>query len=81
MPNGYYQVFVIGTDHQLWTRWNGPSGLVAWSDQLGGWCNEDVRPTYKASGWALTLRCMGKDGLYWINKRSTGGAWTGWRPE
>ncbi|WP_285686846.1 hypothetical protein [Actinoplanes sp. NBRC 103695] len=81
MPNDYYEVFVIGTDHKVWTKWSGSFGLSAWTDQLGGRCNGARRLTYKASGWNVTLRCTGMDGLYWINKRNTAGAWTGWRPE
>jgi hypothetical protein len=81
MPNGYYQVFVVGTDHKLWTRWNSKAGLAAWTDRLGGRCQGTVRPRFKASGYNVTVRCYGMDDNYWINTRNTAGAWTGWRTD
>lgn len=93
MPNNYFEVFVIGTNHTVYTQWSSSSGLSGWNDSLGGQCldphqnganytGEDVGLwwTNPSNGWNWTIDCIGTDGGRWFDQRtgSAAGAWSGW---
>lgn len=77
-PNGVQQVFVIGTDHAVWTRWTNSSGnWVGWTSMYGkcfGWVG------VWGSGYSPILGVIGSDGNTWVSERSTDGSWSKWGP-
>lgn len=80
-PNGTEEVFVVGLDWSVWTRWNNTSGgLSAWTS-LGGQV-EHTEPVIGLSGssWGVTLVVFGTNGDYYYDTRSDSpsGGWTGW---
>jgi hypothetical protein len=89
MPNGYEEVFGIGTDHAAWTRWTSSSGLSSWVS-LNGICEVSSFggtsigiPAWNSQNeWNWTIQCIGSDGNYWYRSRvqTSGGSgyWTGW---
>ncbi|MFF8607234.1 hypothetical protein ACF06X_14980 [Streptomyces sp. NPDC015346] len=78
-PDGHPQVFVIGTDHSVWSRWSTASSTSSWRD-MGGWCNPDYGLPARSSGWSITVACVGSDNNWWHNTRATSGSWSGWKP-
>lgn len=78
-PDGYPEVFVIGTDQHMWTRWSSPSGTSNWLD-MGGVCNPRYGLPAKASGWTITIACVGTDNAWWHDSRDKYGHWTGFVP-
>jgi hypothetical protein len=83
MPNGYWQVFVVGTDDAVWTRWEVPGGLSSWTS-LGGQCPDDFHYVFIAdvnpsNGWNWAIACT--SGGYWFDSRTgvPNGSWTGWK--
>jgi len=83
MPNGYWQVFVVGTDNAVWTRWQVPGGLSSWAS-LGGRCPDDFHYVFIAdvnpsNGWNWAIACT--SGSYWFDSRTgvPNGSWTGWK--
>jgi hypothetical protein len=82
MPNGYWEVFVEGTNYQAWTRWNSSNGLSSWKS-LGGHCILGYIQFYASNpnnGWNWAIRCEGTDYNWWYDTRSGGpdGSWSGW---
>ncbi len=75
-PNGVEQLFVIGTDHGVWTRWTNASGnWVGWTPMYGscwGWGG------VIADGYTPSLVVTGSDGNSWANQRDPDGHWIGW---
>ncbi|WP_213009086.1 hypothetical protein [Paractinoplanes toevensis] len=83
MPNRLRELFVIGTDLSVWTRWETTNGSSGWVD-LQGACLPAytfVLRTYAASPAEMRLRCTGTDYRIWYKHRYSSGAWTGWNPE
>jgi hypothetical protein len=77
MPNGYWEVFVVGTNNQVWTRWNSSGGLSPWVS-LGGQCLLYVAIS-GSNGWSWTIECTATTGGgTWYDTRLTNGHWTGW---
>ncbi|MEV8319385.1 hypothetical protein AB0Q95_35025 [Streptomyces sp. NPDC059900] len=78
LPNGAAQVFGIGADGAIWTRWSRTNGTLSSWTSLGG----QGRSTVYADGygWAITLRVIGTDGNWWYNNRggTPSGGWSGW---
>jgi hypothetical protein len=80
--DGTYQIFVIGTDFAVWTRWRKQGFYELWYD-MGG----EIRHTF-ASGDFARITCgsqpiiqvVGTDNRWWSNARRTNGTWTGWAP-
>ncbi|MER5373384.1 hypothetical protein [Streptomyces sp. NPDC002553] len=77
-PDGYIQVFVIGTNRHVFTRWASASGTSGWLD-MGGVCNPDYGMDAASSGWSISVACVGTDGNWWHNTRATSGSWSGWK--
>jgi hypothetical protein len=86
MPSGYQEIFMIGLDHAVWTRWNSSSGLSGWVS-LGGYCANTGSPLGlgNVSGydnWTWYVNCTGGDGAAWYRTRFGGsdgtGTWNGW---
>lgn len=80
-----FQVFVIGKDNAVWTRWSDTSGVSGWVS-LGGICKTGVDSThefqYGNSQWIFATECIGSgpgaNGDYWTIGRLSNGSWTGW---
>jgi hypothetical protein len=78
--DGTYQIFVIGTDFGIWTRWRAQGFYELWYD-MGG----EIRHSYAAAdfrritcGSQPIVLVMGTDNRWWSNARRTNGSWTGW---
>ncbi|MEV6394661.1 hypothetical protein AB0M39_07745 [Streptomyces sp. NPDC051907] len=78
-PDGYPQVFVLGTNRAVYSRWSTASGVSSWYDGLRGSCKPDRGFDSTASGWSITIACVGDDGGWWHNTRSTSGSWSDWK--
>ena len=76
-PDGYPQVFVIGSDKSVWTRWSSASGTSGWKD-YGGTCRPNYGLTASSSGWRITVACVGTDSAWWHRTRNADGNWTAW---
>lgn len=80
LPNGYHQVFVIGTNKQVYSRWQSSSGVSGWVS-LGGTC---IKPghhsvdMWEVNGWQFTIACVGSDGWGYLKTRNSNGTWTKW---
>lgn len=78
LPNGEQQVFGIGTDGAIWTRWSRTNGTLSSWTSLNG----QGRSSVYAGGtaWAITLSVIGTDGNWWYNNRggTASGGWSGW---
>ncbi|MDQ0775184.1 hypothetical protein QF026_003650 [Streptomyces aurantiacus] len=83
LPNGYVQVFVIGTNKQAYTKWNSSSGLSGWKS-LGGQCIEpgndsiDLAWVNSANRWNFAVQCKGTDHKVYYKQRYANGQWSGW---
>ncbi|QEU90674.1 hypothetical protein [Streptomyces kanamyceticus] len=78
LPNGEQQVFGVGTDGAIWTRWSRTNGTLSSWTSMGG----QGRSTVYAGGrgWAITLQVRGTDGNWYYNNRggTPSGGWSGW---
>ncbi|MFD7026592.1 hypothetical protein ACFWAR_00975 [Streptomyces sp. NPDC059917] len=77
-PNGQRQVFVVGTNREVWTRYNAPEG--GWSNwqSMGGKARSKVEISGNKT-WNPTVAVTGMDGNYWYRQRMNNGGWTGWQ--
>lgn len=81
LPNGHWQVFVIGTNKQAYSRWSSSSGVSRWAS-LGGQC---IKPGQASIGmawankWNFAITCVGTNNKRYYNERATSGKWSGWR--
>src|SRR5689334_17151906 len=79
--DGTYQIFVIGTDYSVWTRWRKSGNYSRWVD-MGG----SIRGSHTATDFRLA-NCDGQPGLgvvgtnntWYSNTRRSNGGWTGWK--
>lgn len=78
-PDGYPQVFVLGTNRHMYSRWSTASGTSEWLD-MKGLCSPDYGLLAHSSGWSITINCWGDNNAWWHNTRATSGSWTGWKP-
>lgn len=84
LPNKHFQVFVIGTNKQAYSRWSSPSGGVSKWTSLGGTC---TKPGSGSIGmawvgknkWNFAITCIGSNNKRYYNERSATGKWSGWR--
>jgi hypothetical protein len=75
----YPEVFVIGADRKVYTRWSNSTTLYDWSGVLGGNCDpNDVFIMSQRSDEIIELECTGSDGNRWYIHRAIGGGWTPW---
>jgi hypothetical protein len=86
MPNGYAEIFIIGLDHAVWTRWNSSNGLSSWAS-LSGYCTNTGSPLGLGrvpgyDGWSWYVNCTGGDGNAWyitrIGSDDGAGNWNNW---
>jgi hypothetical protein len=83
-PNYSRQIFVIGEDWALWTRWNnyqnrGPNAWSPWYSMGGK--SECCHLLYEDFDWTWTPRVVmvGTDGRHWFRQRyANGSGWTWW---
>ncbi|MCX4539482.1 hypothetical protein [Streptomyces sp. NBC_01565] len=77
-PAGNRQVFIIGSDFAVWTRWQYAGG--SWSEwmSMGGKAGSGVRVEGNNS-WNPTISIVGSDGDRWYRHRLDSGSWTGWQ--
>ncbi|MFF4422660.1 MULTISPECIES: hypothetical protein [Streptomyces] len=77
-PAGNRQVFIIGTDFAVWTRWQYAGG--SWSDwtSMGGTVRSGVRIEGNNT-WNPTISIVGMDGERWSRHRLNSGSWTPWQ--
>jgi hypothetical protein len=91
LPNKHNQVFVIGTNNHVYSRWTSPGGgMSAWTELPGdGRCYHPGRHSIDvawANKWNFTVTCLAKNESRWYNERFAGtttggrdGHWSGWR--
>lgn len=78
--DGTYQVFVIGTDYAVWTKWRKNGNYSKWVS-LGG----RIRASHDFDDFGI-LSCFGQpivgvigtNGLPYGNGRNSDGSWSGW---
>ncbi|MGZ9928661.1 hypothetical protein ACXNSR_02085 [Streptomyces sp. NC-S4] len=77
-PAGNRQVFIVGTDFAVWTRWQYAGG--SWSDwtSMGGTVRSGVRIEGNNT-WNPTISIIGMDGERWSRHRLNSGSWTPWQ--
>ncbi|RAG83645.1 hypothetical protein DN069_21035 [Streptacidiphilus pinicola] len=77
LPNGERQVFVVGTNHQMYTQWiykyHHGSGWQSMGGVLDSWVT--VR---QYDGAAFSTVSIGSDGKAWARDRGPSGNWTEW---
>ncbi|MCP9958618.1 hypothetical protein [Streptomyces sudanensis] len=84
LPNGHFQVFVIGTNKQAYSRWSSPKGGVSKWTSLGGTC---IKPGQGSIGmawvgknkWNFAITCIGSNNKRYYKEREANGKWSGWR--
>ncbi|MCL8015906.1 hypothetical protein [Streptomyces sp. AS02] len=82
LPNGHWQVFVIGTNKQAYSRWSSPGGGVSRWTSLGGQC---IKPGQRsidmawANGWNFAITCIGTNDKRYYKERYASGSWSSWR--
>ncbi|WP_406111667.1 hypothetical protein [Kitasatospora purpeofusca] len=78
--DGNSEIFVIGTDNAVWTRWTsgGSHKLSSWTS-LGGYFTSKVVITRQTLGGAFTITSRGSDYNHmWSRDRSQNGNWNNW---
>ncbi|MFJ8313984.1 MULTISPECIES: hypothetical protein [unclassified Streptomyces] len=78
--NGVKQMWVIGSDRQVWTRWSRPDGsFVGWRP-FGGQATSGLEVVLDESqGMGAVVRVRGTDGKPYYRERDPNtGAWTDW---
>ncbi|WP_406192913.1 hypothetical protein OH807_01800 [Kitasatospora sp. NBC_01560] len=77
--DGTSEIFVIGTDHAVWTRWttNSSGKLSAWTS-MGGSFTTKVDITRQTLGGAFTITSRGSDNRMWSRDRAQNGNWNSW---
>ncbi|WP_030670227.1 hypothetical protein [Streptomyces rimosus] len=76
-PNGGKQVFVVGTDFSVWTRYGFEGGDWSNWESMGGVARSGVRIDGNGT-WNPTISVVGSDGVRWYRHRLDTGSWTGW---
>ncbi|WP_130511958.1 hypothetical protein [Krasilnikovia cinnamomea] len=76
--NGTEEIFVIGTDHAVWTRWTVVGGELSRWTTLGG--RSEIGPIVTNRGRdAVSVTIRDSQGTAWARDRSTAGRWGDWR--
>lgn len=78
--DGTYQIFVIGTDYSVWTRWRKSGDYSRWVD-MGG----KIRASHASADFGITscggqpiLGVVGTNNRWYGNPRYSNGTWGGW---
>jgi hypothetical protein len=77
-PNGQRQVFVVGTDRAVWTRYNSAEGNWSGWQSMGGQVSSQVWIEGNKT-WSPMISVKGMDGNYWSRQRMSNGGWTSWQ--
>ncbi|MFE6870768.1 hypothetical protein ACFVFS_29955 [Kitasatospora sp. NPDC057692] len=80
LADGTKQLFVIGTDHNVWTTWTPPRGSQAPWMSLGGtkdFVTKVKIVNKKGDAFSVASRSAAINADYYRD-RSAGGAWSGW---
>ena len=75
-PWGTHQVFVVGTDYAVWTRWHDHNGLSPWTTLGGEVKHNDFRSVWMTPG--PTVNAFGTDGRHCQRTREDNGNCTDW---
>ncbi|WP_051711652.1 hypothetical protein [Streptomyces sp. NRRL S-350] len=77
--DGRREVFVIGTDHAVWTRWTDTSGRKSAWTSLGGYMVGGIGIIATDTGGGnFEIGAKGTDGHLWGRSRAASGSWTAW---
>jgi hypothetical protein len=78
--NGTEEIFVIGTDHALWTRWSLPGGELSNWTSLGGRTYRTLEKLfpYSCKPDAITIAIVDHQHRRWARDRSPAGRWSDW---
>ncbi|MBD0676692.1 hypothetical protein [Streptomyces sp. CBMA156] len=77
--DGRQEVFVIGTDHAVWTRWTDKSGTKSGWLSMGGVFTGPVGISATDMGYGnFEIAAKGTDGRTWARVRDTNGDWNRW---
>ncbi|NXY93265.1 hypothetical protein HYE82_02330 [Streptomyces sp. BR123] len=77
-PNGQRQVFIVGTDFAVWTRYSHADGNWSGWQSMGGRAASGVRVEGNNT-WNPTISHVGTDGDRWYRHRLISGSWTNWQ--
>ncbi|MFF2658293.1 hypothetical protein ACFVUH_13100 [Kitasatospora sp. NPDC058032] len=79
LSDGTRQLFVIGIDGAVWTRWSYPGGsLSSWQNFGGKWALDTPYIAISPSASSVTISVMGIDGRRWYKTRPVPGSWGDW---
>ncbi|GAA1403086.1 hypothetical protein GCM10009639_47300 [Kitasatospora putterlickiae] len=77
--DGRRQVFVIGTDHAVWTRSSSTSGKKGSWSSLGGYLTGGVGITASDMGQGrFEIAARGTDNRLWARRHAADGSWSAW---
>jgi hypothetical protein len=78
--NGVKQVWVVGADRQVWTRWSRPDGSFVGWQPFGGQATSGVDVLLdESNGMGAVVRVRGTDGKPYYRERDPDtGVWTDW---
>jgi hypothetical protein len=81
--DGTLEIFVIGTDYAVWTRWRNPSGGLSGWVSLSGQIDHSGNANDLTVCWAPlrtlpTVNIRGTDSSWWDRTRQATGVWTAW---
>jgi hypothetical protein len=79
LPDGTKQVFAVGLDREVHTRWTDSDG--DWSDweSMGGVAMSAVALTQsRYDPWVFSIHVIGTDGFGWFRERGENGYWSDW---
>lgn len=65
-------------DHQVYTRWQYPSGTLSSWHSLGGKIYSKVEWVANVTTDTIAIYGVGGDNRYWCNTRYPNGVWSGW---
>ncbi|MEV4643112.1 hypothetical protein AB0J80_37820 [Actinoplanes sp. NPDC049548] len=90
LSDGTLEVFVVGGDHSVWTKWRSPSGSYSGWVKLGGvvhsngewWYLQTIALPSHGGGTDWEVRVIGTDNRAWCRIRSSlTGTWSpDWSP-
>ncbi|MFF8772427.1 hypothetical protein [Kitasatospora sp. NPDC015120] len=75
--DGTRQIFYVGRDRDVWTRWTTPDGRFGGRVSLGGVVTSDPGIS-DFHGAFLQLKARGTDGALWYKTRYENGHWSNW---
>ncbi|MEU4159183.1 hypothetical protein [Actinoplanes sp. NPDC026670] len=75
-PDTYPQVFVVGPDRNVYTRWSSATTVSGWQN-MGGTCKPDpgIEIRFWVNDWGLTINCKGTDNAWYHRERYDNGRW------